>query len=116
MSNLSKPKQIAAETIDLVVGYLIQKYYKIEELNIDLRAVGKTLIHGEDYYEMEDEIAEKINETLRDRRLPIEDALRDVLDREPTDEEIHSFKEYLLVDVPDWINGNARSFAKDRGL
>jgi len=44
----------------------------------------------------------------------IKEALFNELERLPTEEEMTAFKEYLGLDVGEWLKENARSFIRDR--
>lgn len=43
----------------------------------------------------------------------LKDHLENVLDRKPTRKELQHFKNYLLIDVPQWLIDNAKAFIRD---
>jgi len=55
-----KLTNLAAEVIDLVEGRIRELFPDIDLMTEQLE--GNTLIHGEEYYELEDEIIEKLRE------------------------------------------------------
>jgi len=55
-----KLTNLAAELIDLVEGRIRDLFPDINKMAEQLE--GNTLLHGEEYYELEDEIIEKLKE------------------------------------------------------
>ena len=55
-----KLTNLAAEVIDLVEGRIRELFPDIDLMAEQLE--GNTLLHGEEYYELEDEIIEKLKE------------------------------------------------------
>jgi len=47
-------------------------------------------------------------------RTDIKDALADELGRSPTRKEMSAFKDYLDLDIGQWLKDNARSFRRDK--
>jgi len=43
----------------------------------------------------------------------MKDVLTSYLDREPTEKELELFKDYLEVDIPQWLIDNAKHWVKE---
>jgi len=107
-------EELASQIIDVVEGAI--RHNKPEVDLIASKCEGNTLLHGEAYYDLENEVARRIREfaAIPVSRQKLYDCLASYLDREATEEEMEEFTSFVEVDVGQWLVDNAKSFVRQR--
>jgi len=108
MENLRK---LAHRIIDMVECKICYENPEVDLLRG--KHEGNTLLYGEGYYELEDAVVQELRrEGLYVSEEEIREELEYGLDREPSEEELADFKEFLSADVPQWLIDNRKSYVR----
>jgi len=103
-------REIAHRIIDMIEDKICYDNPKVDLLRGKHK--GNTLLYGEGYYELEDAVVQELNGGLHISEEDIREELEYGLEREPSEEELSEFKEFLLTDVPQWLVDNRKIYIR----